>query len=296
MRLAAFDFLAEQSMLHGDILPRTVLVRGFVFQGQRVPMVGPQGIFKPAILRTGIPLSILTAPPKPGRPRPYEDEITDDGLVRYRYRGRDPGHHENVRMRRAMQTGTPLIYLHGVAPGRYVAQWPVFVVSDDPTDLSVTVAVDDPVAIYAGTPVVSDDARRMYITRMARQRLHQAAFRERVLHAYQRTCSMCRLRHEQLLDAAHILPDTDPRGLPIVPNGLALCKLHHAAFDVDIVGVRPDLVIEVRADVLSEIDGPMLRHGLQGLLGTRLIVPRSTGDRPRSDFLEERYARFRKAV
>jgi hypothetical protein len=35
----------------------------------------------------------------------------------------------------------------------------------------------------------------------------------------------------ELLDAAHILPDGHPKGEPVVPNGLALCKLHHAAFD-----------------------------------------------------------------
>jgi len=54
------------------------------------------------------------------------------------------------------------------------------------------------------------------------------------------------------------LPDGHPRGEPIVPNGLALCKLHHAAFDRHILGVRPDLVVEVRLDILREVDGPMV--------------------------------------
>ena len=71
---------------------------------------------------------------------------------------------------------------------------------------------------------------------------------------------MCRLRHSELVNAAHILPDGHPRGFPIVPNGLAMCKLHHAAFDVQILGVRPDLTIELRKDVLRETDGPMLMH------------------------------------
>ena len=60
---------------------------------------------------------------------------------------------------------------------------------------------------------------------------------------------VCRLRHWELLDAAHILPDKHPLGEPVVPNGLALCKLHHAAFDADILGVRPDLRIERRDQV-----------------------------------------------
>ena len=101
--------------------------------------------------------------------------------------------------------------------------------------------------------------------RQFRQRLHQRSFRERVLRAYREQCALCRLRHQELLDAAHIVPDTEPGGDPIVPNGLSLCKLHHAAFDRHFVGVRGHYVVEVRPDLLEEHDGPMLVHGLQGL-------------------------------
>jgi putative restriction endonuclease len=296
VRLAAFSFLATQAPLHGDVLPRTLLETGFVFNGERVPLMGPQGIFKPALIPSGMPLSVTTVATVEGKARPYEDEVSDDGMVRYRYRGTDPNHHENVGLRRAMATITPLIYFHGLVPGRYLAQWPVFIVGDDPSTLSFTVAMDDPQAIRPDLPdIVADDARRRYITRLARQLIHQAAFRQRVLSAYRTTCAMCRLRHEALLDAAHILPDTHPLGEPVVPNGLALCKLHHAAFDADIAGIRPDLIVEIRHDVLDEVDGPMLRHGLQGLHGVRLLVPRASIHRPKTEFLEERYEQFRAA-
>src|SRR5207249_358465 len=88
------------------------------------------------------------------------------------------------------------------------------------------------------------------------------------------------LRHEELLDAAHILPDGHPRGEPVVPNGLALCKLHHAAFDRHVLGVRPDLTVELRPDVLREPDGPMLKCGLQGFQDARLLLPRDPALRP----------------
>jgi putative restriction endonuclease len=116
-----------------------------------------------------------------------------------------------------------------------------------------------------------------------------------VLRAYQNRCSICRLGHQVLLDAAHILPDGHPRGEPIVPNGVALCKLHHAAFDRHILGIRPDYVVEVRPDILEEVDGPMLQHGLKGFAGQRLNVPRAEASRPRRDLLEERFEMFRKA-
>ena len=72
-----------------------------------------------------------------------------------------------------------------------------------------------------------------------------------------------------------------------------MCKIHHAAYDADIVGVRPDGVAEVRGDVLEEKDGPMLRHGLQEIHGRRLSMPRSLANRPSVEGLERRWERFR---
>jgi len=106
---------------------------------------------------------------------------------------------------------------------------------------------------------------------------------------------MCRLRHASLLDAAHNLPDTHPRGTPVVPNGLALCKIHHAAFDQNILGVPPDLVVEVRRDILAEVDGPMLRHGLQEMAGVTVCAPTRRDARPDRARLKERYEQFRTA-
>jgi len=297
VRVRAFDFLGDLRQRFGDApLPRAVLDRGFDFDGTRVPLVGPQGIFKPAILPE-VPLTITTAPPVEGRDRPYDDGFTEAGL-RYRYRGTDPNHRDNVGLRTAMLRQTPLIYLHGIVPGLYEAAWPVFVVADDPDGLAFTVAVDDQLAV-SGAWQVNDPAavaaRRTYITAVVRQRLHQKGFRQRVLRAYRQCCAICRLRHEELLDAAHILPDGHPLGEPTVPNGLALCKLHHAAFDAYIVGVTPDLTVDVRLDVLREIDGPMLLHGLQGFQGTRILLPFAAHFKPNRDFLAERYALFKKA-
>lgn len=294
IRAAAFAFLDKQSAIHGEVLPRSVLAAGFEYEGRRVPLLGPQGIFKPALAE--LPLSITTAPPVEGKARPYDDDFTDEGLLRYRYRGDDPRHHENQGLRRAMASQLPLIYFHGIVPSQYLAAWPVYVVADDPSSLTFTVAVDDRQALaVGGVDASTKDVRRRYVTRLVRQRLHQNAFRIRVLRAYRDTCSICRLHHPVLLDAAHILGDTHALGEPVVSNGLALCKLHHAAFDSNILGIRPDLVVEIRSDVLREIDGPMLLHGLQGFEGRTLTVPRNSLLRPNREFLAERYEAFREA-
>jgi putative restriction endonuclease len=294
VRTAAFRFLDEHVQLHGEVLPREVLHRGFDFRGQRVPLVGPQGIFKPAVLRE-VPLTITTVPVEMGRTRPYDDQLGEGGQLLYRYRGTDPRHRDNEGLRAAMRRQTPLIYLYGVVPGQYMPVWPVFIVGDDPAALSFRVAVDEAarVAPIEGAEAgMVADIRRRYVTAVTQRRLHQQTFRQRVLRAYQERCAICRLRHAELLDAAHILPDSHPRGEPTVPNGLALCSLHHTAFDRNVIGVRPDLVVEVRRDVLEESDGPMLRHGLQGFHRKTLFVPRPEALRPNAEFLAERYELF----
>jgi putative restriction endonuclease len=73
----------------------------------------------PAILPE-VPLTIRTAPADEGRARPYADEMDSEGRLRYRYRGTDPRHPDNVGLRRAMQRRLPLIYLFGVIPGQYI--------------------------------------------------------------------------------------------------------------------------------------------------------------------------------
>jgi putative restriction endonuclease len=296
VRLTAFKWLEEQMRVHGDVLPRSILAEGFEFETQRVPLIGPQGIFKPKLLPQ-IPLSITTAPKGP-----YDDSFDPDGLLMYRYRGTDPQHRDNAGLRMALFRKAPLVYFHGIVPGKYLAVWPVFIVADDPNKLTFKVAVDDLSYVDGdwrigieqnGISEPASDARRAYLTTAVRQRLHQRGFRERVLHAYREQCAFCRLRHLELLDAAHIIPDGEPDGLPVVNNGIALCKFHHAAFDRLLLGVRPDYVIEVRKDILREKDGPMLIHGLQGLHLKPILIPRSAELRPNPDLLDRRYQQFR---
>jgi putative restriction endonuclease len=77
---------------------------------------------------------------------------------------------------------------------------------------------------------------------------------------------------------------------------MAMCKIHHAAYDQNILGIRPDLVVEIHHRLLNEIDGPMLRHGLQGHHGELLRqLPRVRANRPDPDRLEQRYDEFRAA-
>jgi putative restriction endonuclease len=296
LRMAMFSHLQALSLLHPEGIPSTA-INDFQFAGRQQRLIVQPGIWKPR--ECSAALTIRTAYRPTGADRPYEDEIGTDGFVRYKWRGDQAQHSDNRALREAMVQQRPLAYFVGVDRGVYNAVFPVFLIAEEPQYRQFVVAVDEAQvhvrSTFGGEPASASPARS-YAERLTRLRLHQPIFRARVLRAYRTQCAMCRLRHAPLLDAAHILADNHPRGEPVVPNGVALCKIHHAAFDSNILGIRPDFVVQIRADVLTEQDGPMLRHGLQELHGASLVVPADRRARPDSDRLAERYEAFRQAA
>ena len=289
IRLAAFNWLEEQTQIHDQVLPIDLLRKGFVFENEQIPLLSPQGIFKPKLME--LPLTLTTAPKSK-----YRDGIGEGDFLIYKYRGDDVNHRDNAGLRECMKKGIPLIYFLGLVPGRYLAVWPVYIIGDDPANLSFTVAVDELVHLVSNEDKVREpDEKKRYLTRMVKVRLHQQDFREKVLYAYKSQCTLCQLRHIELLDAAHIIPDGEPESTPTIDNGLALCKIHHAAFDKYFLGITPDYTVEVRKDVLDEEDGPMLKHGLKGLHNKKLYLPRHKIDYPNKNFLDIRYQRFKNA-
>jgi putative restriction endonuclease len=266
----------------------------FEFDGRPFKLMDPQrGIRKPREISSA--LSIRTVYTPPGQERPYADGIGSDGLLRYKWRGTDAGHAENLALRNAMDAGLPLIWFFGVGPALYEPVYPVYLLWEEPERRQFAIDPDVARGLVTSGSKIEENVRR-YIAQETRRRLHQPVFRATVLRAYNTRCAVCALRHAQLLDAAHIVPDRDERGIPVVRNGLALCKIHHAAYDSAVLGIRPDLVVEIHADLLDEIDGPMLEYGLKGRHGQRLMaVPRSRRERPDPDLLEIRYDKFRSA-
>jgi putative restriction endonuclease len=216
----------------------------------------------------------------------------DDRLV-YRYRGIDPNQPDNVALRRAMELQRPVLYLIAVEQGLYEPVFPCYIVADAPAELAFYLMADArrDIASMVDDPL-SNLPLKAYTTRIVKHRLHQERFRYLVLSAYRRQCAICRFRHKLLLDAAHILPDRDLRGNPEIPNGLALCRIHHGSYDYGILGVDADYRVHIRRDVLEEHDGPMLQHGLQELHGSSIQVPRRTEHLPNREYLAERFTLF----
>lgn len=300
IRVAAFDALQRRVRQYGEVLPWELIDEGFTYQGETLHFANrARGIFWPRQMRETA-LSIKTTVPRQGREARYDDLFSDEGFL-YRFQGTDVEGRDNRRLVRAMELDAPLIYFYGIEPGAYRPIWPVYISEVDPSALTFTVVSAAPEAQvkepgrYAADPKLLSLERR-YATVQVKKRLHQVAFRQHVLRAYEQRCAVCRFPRTELLDAAHILPDRDVRGRPEVPNGLSLCKLHHGAFDADLLGIRPDGIIEIAQRLLDEQDGPTLEHGLKGFAGKPLgMLPEARELRPRGEYLEERYERFRKA-
>jgi putative restriction endonuclease len=252
LRTASFAYLDRLRQVNLDGALHSADINRFSFEDRPQKLIVQTGIWKPAGLSAA--LSIRTTYTPPDQPPPYEDDLGLDGYVRYKYRGTDPNHSDNRALRDALATHVPLIYFIGLDKGLYSVHYPVWIVSEDRARLEFTVAVDEGQRPTGTVDLVWPD--KAYALRLTQQRLHQPVFRTRVLRAYKDTCAICRLRHADLLDAAHIIPDNQPRGDAIVPNGLALCKIHHAAYDRNIVGIRPDLIVEIQPKVLAEPHSP----------------------------------------
>ncbi|WP_242612740.1 HNH endonuclease [Janibacter limosus] len=291
-RAAAMGWLSDAATAERDWL-RSETLRAFEFDGVRVPLVDAQrGIRKPADAVAA--LSIRTVYRPEGAARPYEDAVGPDGRLRYKWRGTDPEHPENKALRAAMKAELPLIWFFGVGPGDYKPIYPVYIDAEESLQHQFVVAIDE--VQRDSISDAADEHVRRYLRVERNQRVHQRVFRSTVMRAYETRCAVCSLRHGDLLDAAHIVEDRHDLGVASVRNGLALCKIHHAAFDANILGIRPDLVVQIRADLLEEVDGPMLQYGLKERHDERLMVlPSLKREQPDASLLELSYERFRAA-
>ena len=301
IRMAAFEHVRKLGEIH-DHLTANELKPGFVFQGQRIPLINPQrGIFKPQQMR--FLLSIKTVFPKPGAKVWYDDQrevhrqiFEGDEMVDYAFMGQNPDAADNRWLREAFENRIPIIYFLGIAPGRYQAMLPAFIsVSGwDAKALKARVAFGVPDQDALVPP--ENALERRYALRAVKQRLHQASFREAVITAYNGRCALSGLPEALLLDAAHIISDKDEKlGQPVVPNGIPLSKIHHAAFDAHLIGIDPDYKLHVSDRLLVQNDGPML-EALKRLNGGMIHLPNRAKDRPDRDRLAQRYERFKAAA
>lgn len=300
-RQAAFDHL--RGLLGGAAtIDRDRLATPFFVGDDRLTLVDPQrGIHKPRAMEHL--LSITTVIAAKGRKIWYADQTKvhesiyrEDESILYSFMGSNPDTAQNLSLKDAARHEIPIIYFLGIKPGLYQALYPVFLTDWDAFRLSVRVVfgLSTGDAGFGAFPTRIDERR--YAMRQVKQRLHQLQFREAVIDAYQGRCAISNLCEPRLLDAAHIIPDSEELGVPVVPNGLPLSKLHHAAYDADLLGIDADGLVHISERLLDIHDGPLLEHGIKGMAGRRILPPRRDEDRPNRDLLDLHFQRFLRAA
>jgi putative restriction endonuclease len=286
LRAAVFAFLDQLTTASPYIRRREV--EEFTYQGLRLPLMEQGGIRMPSGWAEALSITSTNRAAEAGG---YDDEDRPDGRRLYRYMRTTStaAKRRNASLDGLVSSGRPLVYFVEVDRALYEPLYPVFLVELESQGVLVSEA-----------PARGDYAElvdlRRYAERKQRVRLHQQEFRSRVLYAYRDRCCVCRFKHRGLLDAAHIVDDADVEGHAVVTNGLSLCRIHHGAYDQFLLGISPELRIEVNERILDEVDGPMLRHGLQEMHGLQIALPRKRLHHPERDRLAWKYDRFRSAA
>ena len=135
---------------------------------------------------------------------------------------------------------------------------------------------------------IPNKERRIILSQIARKYRAQD-FRRRVLGAYEHHCAVCGVQLE-LIDAAHIVPVADPASTDETSNGLALCKLHHAAFDRNLVSIDENYKIELSETEIARLENVNLAGGLSGFkkhLKSAIILPADRRDYPNPIYIKQ---------
>jgi putative restriction endonuclease len=300
IRTAAFAAL-DQLMIGRTVLPWSEIEKGFEASGFGYRLrfsTREKGIFKPKEMSSV--LSVRTVMPREGRKVWYKDQdegrdalYAGDSSVRYSFRGEDPASSDNLLLRQAAESQTPLIYFLAVAPAVYMPLYPAFVVDWHPEKLeaSLVFAPATPAGKIITLPKTT--VERRYRLTEVKQRVHQAEFREAILDAYGSRCVITGLPVRDLLDASHIMPDADEDwGQPEIPNGLPLSKIHHAAYDANLIGIDADSVVHVSKKLLDGCVDPDLSKAVAAMDGIRIRPPRLYEDRPDRNRLAMRFDKY----
>ncbi len=133
---------------------------------------------------------------------------------------------------------------------------------------------------------VSVAKRRIEVTHSQYARSPQ--FRQAVLNAYGNRCAMCGIQLE-LIEAAHLVPHAHPRGLDVVPNGVALCTLHHKSLDTGLIYIDANYSIRTNSVRLRYLTRMQRTEGLRRFerqLRAEITLPEDPADFPHRDNIE----------
>lgn len=284
----AIKHISYLQTIYGDAIPNAAIREGFLVNGETVRLENKAvGIFKPRQMKAGA-LSIKTTIPRTGRRQIYNDQLSDDGFYHYSLQQGDPRGGNNKYLWQSLEMNQPFIYFHAIAPAVYTAIWPCFVkqIHVERQVALIEVGSQTTLDSVGNYSLERTEIESRYRVQESKVRLHQASFRAAVLDAYKDSCAITGLPEPRLLEAAHILPDSEIGDKQLISNGIALNRLHHKAFDGGLLRIKPDYTIAI-GDRLKELDSSKyVRDSFLKFDGEKICVPNNPSDRPDPELLE----------
>ena len=153
-------------------------------------------------------------------------------------------------------------------------------------DLSLLNSLDSITDAQIGA--VASKQRQIILTQIAKK-YRAYDFRQRVLGAYEHRCAACGVQLK-LIDAAHIVPVADPTSTDETTNGIALCKIHHAAMDRKLISFDEKYKIEISESEIERLAEVGLAGGIREFkqhLKAAIILPTDRRDYPSPAYIKQ---------
>jgi putative restriction endonuclease len=131
----------------------------------------------------------------------------------------------------------------------------------------------------------TEQARRHRIVTVV-QAFREARFRPQVLRAYSYRCCLTGIAL-RLVDAAHIVPVSDPTSTDETKNGVALNPLLHRAYDAGLLGLLPGGKTAMNPRILSDLAKQRLDAGADlvcSLIPGKMTLPSLQEFHPPDDY------------
>jgi len=119
-----------------------------------------------------------------------------------------------------------------------------------------------------------------------KKKIRDNSFKSRVLTSYTNKCAFCGVQLK-LIDAAHIVP-VQHDGTDETSNGIALCALHHRAFDRNLVTFNAEYQILTNQSQFHKLTEIGLDGGAEKFVNDlRAVIhlPPTVSDRPHVDYI-----------
>jgi putative restriction endonuclease len=205
-------------------------------------------------------------------------QIREDALRRAYINGFEPCDKGNKEVAIAFRPDFFVDYVQSLEPLHDFGQ--------STKDLSILSEVAQNPEINVANIQIQNIARKTTVVSVSK-RLRDVSFRKRVLTAYGFHCAVCGVQLK-LVEAAHIIPVNHDNGTDETRNGIALCALHHKAYDQALITITDDYSVQINRSRVSDLQSQKLSDGLAKFsqdLRPLIILPPAVSDRPHVEYI-----------